>query len=97
MSTHTHNEATSDWAAVIHKFGRDKVLPRSSELDAHPQDMELIRSLLLEVGRIGLIALAIVSLPFRCRGVWPPYCVAIITFQEGDNGNEELEQSSWQH
>ena len=54
MSTHTHNEATSDWAAVIHKFGRDKVLPRSSELDAHPQDMELIRSLLLEVGRIGL-------------------------------------------
>ena len=36
MSTHTHNEATSDWAAVIHKFGRDKVLPRSSELDAHP-------------------------------------------------------------
>lgn len=54
MSTHTHNEATSDWSAVIHKFGRDKVLPRSSELDAHPQDMELIRSLLLEVGRIGL-------------------------------------------
>lgn len=54
MSTHTNHEVTSDWAAVIHKFGRDKVLPRNGDLDAHPQDMDLIRSLLLEVGKIGL-------------------------------------------
>lgn len=42
------------WVESVRRFGSEHVAPRNAELDEHPQDLELIRELLLGVGRIGL-------------------------------------------
>jgi alkylation response protein AidB-like acyl-CoA dehydrogenase len=39
---------------TVDRFTAERVLPRAAELDQHPQDLGLIRELLLEVGRLGL-------------------------------------------
>jgi alkylation response protein AidB-like acyl-CoA dehydrogenase len=39
---------------TVARFTAPRVVPRGAELDAHPQDLPLIRDLLLEVGRLGL-------------------------------------------
>lgn len=39
---------------TVARFTADRVAPRAVELDQHPQDMALIRELLLGVGRLGL-------------------------------------------
>jgi alkylation response protein AidB-like acyl-CoA dehydrogenase len=41
-------------AESVWQFGADRVAPKNRALDEHPQDLDLIRALLLEVGKIGL-------------------------------------------
>lgn len=54
VATRTPDASGSLFAETIRRFTREKVIPRNHELDQHPQDMTLIRELLLEVGRLGL-------------------------------------------
>lgn len=44
----------SPFAQTIGRFTTEHVIPQAAQLDEHPQDMGLIRELLLGVGRIGL-------------------------------------------
>jgi alkylation response protein AidB-like acyl-CoA dehydrogenase len=44
----------SPFARTVRRFTEQNVMPHNRELDEHPQDMTLIRELLLEVGRLGL-------------------------------------------
>lgn len=44
----------SPFADVIDRFGAKQITPRNQDLDQHPQDLLLIRELLLGVGRLGL-------------------------------------------
>ncbi len=52
-ATSTHLRP-SPFTETIAGFTAARVMPRAAELDEHPQDMELIRELLLGVGRLGL-------------------------------------------
>ncbi|MCU4183883.1 acyl-CoA dehydrogenase family protein [Acidiferrimicrobium sp. IK] len=49
-----HYESDSLFAETTRRFTREKVIPRNDDLDQHPQDMKLIRKLLLETGCLGL-------------------------------------------
>ncbi|GAB3359488.1 acyl-CoA dehydrogenase family protein [Amycolatopsis echigonensis] len=44
----------SPFSETMSRFTADRVMPRADELDRHPQDLGLIRGLLLEIGRLGL-------------------------------------------
>jgi alkylation response protein AidB-like acyl-CoA dehydrogenase len=44
----------SPFTETVARFTADHVTPRAAELDQHPQDLGLIRDLLLGVGRLGL-------------------------------------------
>ena len=46
--------AVSPVVSTVTRFTAERVLPLATELDQHPQDLPLIRELLLEVGRLGL-------------------------------------------
>lgn len=50
----TTQTRVSPFAETVARFTADRVLPRAEALDAHPQDLGLIRQLLLEVGELGL-------------------------------------------
>jgi alkylation response protein AidB-like acyl-CoA dehydrogenase len=58
----------SPFTETIAAFTADAVLPRAAELDEHPQDLALIRDLLLEVGRLGLYGAVI---PEEYGGIGP--------------------------
>lgn len=51
----------SAFADTVAAYTAREVLPRAEELDRHPQDMTLIRDLLLGVGRIGLYGAVVPS------------------------------------
>jgi alkylation response protein AidB-like acyl-CoA dehydrogenase len=54
MTVTTSRPQRSAVSETVARFTADRVLPRAHELDQHPQDLPLIRDLLLEVGRLGL-------------------------------------------
>lgn len=55
----TATALTSPWAQTLDRFGAEEIRPHNAELDVHPQDLSLIRELLLGIGRIGLYGTAI--------------------------------------
>ena len=54
MTATTSRLRRSPVSETMARFTADRILPRAEELDRHPQDLGLIRELLLEAGRLGL-------------------------------------------
>src|SRR4051812_13727587 len=54
MTVTTSRPRRSAVSETVARFTADRILPRGEELDRHPQDLGLIRDLLLEAGRLGL-------------------------------------------
>jgi hypothetical protein len=42
------------WIDAVDRFGSTEIAPLRAELDEHPQDLDLIRRLLLDLGKLGL-------------------------------------------
>jgi alkylation response protein AidB-like acyl-CoA dehydrogenase len=82
--------AASPFAETTRRFTTDKVIPRSHELDKHPQDMALIRDLLLEAGRLGLYGAVI---PEEYGGTGPNSLALHEGIEELGYGNAGLAMS----
>jgi alkylation response protein AidB-like acyl-CoA dehydrogenase len=54
MSQTVTNNESALWVESVQRWAAEHVAPRNEELDEHPQNLELIRELLLGVGEIGL-------------------------------------------
>jgi alkylation response protein AidB-like acyl-CoA dehydrogenase len=86
----THQSTASPFAETIRRFTAEKVIPRNQELDQHPQDMGLIRELLLEAGRLGLYGAVI---PEEYGGTGPNSLALHEGIEELGYGNAGLAMS----
>jgi alkylation response protein AidB-like acyl-CoA dehydrogenase len=87
----TRPAAPSPFAQTVRRFTEQKVMPRNRELDQHPQDMTLIRELLLEVGRLGLYGAII---PEEYGGTGPDSLAMHEGIEEFAYGNAGLAMST---
>ncbi len=88
--SHTRPSAASPFAQTIRRFTEEKVIPRNHELDQHPQDMPLIRELLLQAGKLGLYGAVI---PEEYGGTGPNSLALHEGIEELGYGNAGLAMS----